>query len=154
MRPELIHPLIVHFPLALLLTGVALRFIHFLLRNSRFARVTLFSSWILLSIGVCFAWIAVAAGEVAADIVSKGLCKPDVFEQHQDFAYTASTLFSIALFIDLVKTWGRISFFNSTALSLIMALIYISATAMLILAGGYGANLVYEQGAAVKKSCG
>lgn len=154
MRLELIHPLLVHFPLALLLTGAILRLAHFFLRKGKFARVILFSSWTLLFVGVCFAWIAIAAGEIAEGIVGSGLCKPDILERHCNLGYTAASLFSISLLIDLIKSWGRILFFKRSILSWVMAVLYISASVILILTGGYGANLVYEQGAAVKKSCG
>lgn len=152
MRPELFHPLMIHFPLALLLTGSLLRLAYFFLRKSRFGQLTLFSSWVLLILGVGCAWLAILAGEIAEDIVRSGLCQPDVLEHHKDFAYSAAILFSIALFFDIGKTLiQRLS--SSFLLRAATALLYAIATALLILAGGYGANLVYEQGAAVERSC-
>lgn len=154
MRAELIHPLVVHFPLALLLTGAALRLAHFLLRRTRASQVTLVSAWILLLLGVCSAWIAVIAGEVAEDIVRNRLCMPEVLEHHKDLAYITATLFSIALLIDFFKAALKETFFaNSSIVQGIMALLYIAATVILIFTGGYGADLVYEQGAAVERSC-
>ena len=151
MRTELIHPLVVHFPLALLLTGVVLRLCAFFLKKRPFASSLLWCSWILLFLGSGFAWLAVCAGELAEDIVRRGLCKPDILEHHKDLAYTAATLFSIGILIDLAKAWIKPS--HPRAVATLMALIYLSGTVFLIIVGGYGANLVYEQGAAVENIC-
>lgn len=151
LRTEVIHPLIVHFPLALLLTGIALRFAHLFLRKSPFDRVSLFSSWVLLFLGVCSAWLAVIAGEFAEDIVRSGLCKPEVLEQHKALAYSAASVFSAALILDIGRMWvkRRAKFFLSSAI----VLFYSAGVVLLILAGGHGASLVYEQGAAVERVC-
>ena len=150
MRPELIHPLIVHFPLALLLLGATFRTTAFLKRKSPSSHLFLFSAWMTLLVGTVFAWIAVGMGEIAEDIVRKGLCQPEVLELHKNCAYSAATLFSLGLFLDLAKRTllARFSF-----LSWLTPLLYITGVVAIVLAGSFGANLVYEQGAAVKKCC-
>jgi uncharacterized membrane protein len=88
---------------------------------------------------------------LAEDIVRKGLCKPAVLDHHRALAYTAATLFSIGTLIDLAKAWIRHPY--SRVVAALMALLYLAGTVALIIVGGYGANLVYEQGAAVEKIC-
>ena len=103
MRIELIHPMLIHFPLALLLVGCGLKTIAFFARRHSYYRAVLFSARLVLSIGVCFAWAAVGAGELAEDVVKKTLCQPQALETHSTLAYTASVLFSAGVVLD----WGR-----------------------------------------------
>jgi uncharacterized membrane protein len=152
LRAELIHPLIVHFPIALLLTGAALRLACFFLKKNRLGQTALFSSWVLLLLGVICAWFAVLAGEVAEDIVRSGLCKPDILEQHKDLAYSAATLFSMGLVLDFGKIWIK-NFRGIAFVTTAYCILYLAATVLLILTGGFGAELVYEQGAAVERVC-
>jgi uncharacterized membrane protein len=82
MRIELIHPMVVHFPVALLLTGAILKTIAFFFRHSKSHDTLLFSARVTLCIGVCFAWVAVVSGEFASGVVKKNLCYPDLLELH------------------------------------------------------------------------
>lgn len=106
----------------------------------------------LLLLGVVCAWLAVFAGEIAKDIVQPQLCEPDMLEEHKDLAYSTAILFSAALALDFAKTWirkPRLRLFITAAFSIL----YLVASLLLILTGGFGADLVYEQGAAVEKLC-
>lgn len=152
MRTELIHPLLVHFPIALLLVGSAIRFLHFILRQKSIGKVVLSLSWILLFLGVCFAWLTVLAGEFAEDIVRSSLCKLDVLEDHKNLGYTTAILFSVALVFDIGKSWIKHSILR-LLLTIATAIIYLTGSAILILTGKYGGSLVYDQGAAVEKNC-
>jgi uncharacterized membrane protein len=152
MRAALFHPMIVHFPLALLLTGSALRFAHFFFRKNRLQQALLFSSWILLSLGVISAWFAVVAGEIAEDIVRTSLCKPSVLDQHKMFAYTTAILFSVAIVLDLGKAWIKKASFTYFSI-VFVPILYFAGVLLLIFTGGFGGDLVYDQGAAVENIC-
>lgn len=141
IRIELIHPLLVHYPIALLSIGVILRLIAywqgaFLLPASR----------LILLLGAIFAWAAVIAGDFAADIVGPTLSDDSVLEQHELFAYLTASGFTIALFLDgasaFLPRWGG-------TFSLLAAVLYLLSLASLVMTGYLGGTLVYEQGAAV-----
>lgn len=152
MRAELIHPLIVHFPLALLLTGSALRLAHFFLRRNRLGHIILFSSWVLLLLGIVCAWLAVVAGEIAEDIVRPSFCRPDILEEHKNLAYSGAILFSIAFVFDFGKKWIKLPRLVPL-ITIAVSILYLAGFTILILTGGFGANLVYDQGAAVNRVC-
>ncbi len=155
MRVELIHPMIVHFPLALLLIGTGLKVIAFFFRHTRFYFYLQTASWMNLGLGVCFAWMAVLAGEFAEDIVRGNLCKAEVLNYHMYFAYTAASLFTFALLLDLGRPWMKRRFSPSfhKGASIINFLFFLGATSMLIVTAFFGGSLVYDQGAAVEKCC-
>ena len=152
MRVELIHPMVIHFPLALLLVGSGLRTVAFFARGSSFYRALLVTSRLVLAIGVCFAWAAVVAGELASDVVEKTLCKPQALETHSTLAYTASSLFTAGIILDWGREWKKLRSFKRM-ITIFSALLLLAGTIVLITAGFFGGSLVYDQGAAVQNQC-
>lgn len=157
MRIELIHPLFVHFPIALLTTGSVFRFISFFLRKKGWGDHLTFGSWLMLLMGILFSWVSVISGEFAADIVQEGLCNPGMVDTHMDLSYAASTVFSLAFLVDVVATLlhKREFFSHSVIISIatIIWVLYIAALVLLAYTGYLGSSLVYAQGAGVEKEC-
>lgn len=152
MRIELIHPMLIHFPLALLFTGSGLRAGSFFVRRSSFYPSLLSTSRLILAIGVCFAWASVAAGEVASDVVERTLCKPQVLQTHSTLAYFASTLFTAGLLLDLGRGSKKLRSYQQAAMALNL-FFYFAGALVLLLTGFFGGDLVYSQGAAVCDQC-
>jgi len=149
MRLELIHPMLVHFPIALLLTGVVLRFIALWSSKRPALAFLLPASWTILGLGVLAAWCAVAAGEIAEDIVRSTLESPGVLDEHKEHAYRTAIGFTVGLLIDWTSAFLRK---KSWFLTTLIWIFYLFSLANLIITGGYGASLVYEQGAAVDRN--
>ena len=148
MRLELIHPMLVHFPIALLLTGVVLRFVALWSGKRPALAFLLPASWTILGLGVLAAWCAVAAGEIAEGIVRPTLENPAVLDEHSAHAYRTAIGFTIGLLLDWTKSFlGKKSWFLTT----LIWIFYLFSLVNLIITGGYGASLVYEQGAAVDR---
>ena len=148
-RAELLHPIVVHFPIALLTFGtlawLAGRFVErggplgFLLPAGRLA---------LLLVAVR-AWGAVYTGDLADSEVARTLCDPTVAEEHENLAYIVGYLFTGALLVDglpalfePLKRWRWI-------VTGIVAAALIGGVGVLGYVGHLGGKLVYQQGAGV-----
>jgi len=154
MRPELIHPMLVHFPIALLSTGVLVRFAA-LVTPKRFKNSFLLpASRLILGFGVLAAWITVIFGETAADIVAPTLRNTQILHEHALHAYRTAIGFTAALGIDLFRGFlqQKKSRVSKQGPALIFYTLYLVSLGNLLITGAYGATLVYEEGAAVKKS--
>lgn len=86
-----LHPLVVHFPIALLL--VVPIFLVLALFNRTTARVFSLSAFILMAIGTIGAVIAVQTGEAADDAMKFSETVEVIVERHEDLAETARNLF-------------------------------------------------------------
>lgn len=146
MRIELLHPMLVHFPIALLLAGTGMRLAAYWMRASRWFTHLRFAAWAMLLLGAVFAVLAIIGGELAADVVEKSLCVPAVLELHETLAFSAALCFVAAMSADFYWSWKQTRFFG-----VFSAIFYGAAVVLLAATGYFGASLVYEQGAAVHK---
>lgn len=154
MRLELIHPLLVHFPIALLSTGVLVRFAAIWgIKRERFLFL-LPASWMILTLGVLTAWLTVIAGEIARDIVGPTLKDITPLNEHELHAYMTAMGFTLGLLLDWLRAFaikrGVTHWMVKKVLTALICLLYLGSLANLIITGGLGAILVYEDGAAVR----
>jgi uncharacterized membrane protein len=157
MRVELIHPMLVHFPIALLSTGVLLRFAALLLRKKATFSFLRPASWVVLALGVMAAWMAVIAGELAESIVGPTLPNRDILHEHTEHAYLTAYGFTIALLIDWARAFliykrQKRGWMIKRGLAATAGVLYLLSLTNLMITGFYGGTLVYEEGAAVKKT--
>ncbi|NBO38606.1 hypothetical protein EBU99_08485 [bacterium] len=170
-RVELFHPLLVHFPIALLLAGALARLILFFCEISKLkstwlqkltshVRSIFFWSWILGCVGLVAAYLS---GDSAEGVINKIICDPTVTHEHEDFAVftliAAGTTLVTGLARWLLSTKlrekiehavlhfpKRLAFF--TRLILAIELLALAATVSLLTWTAHlGGTLVYEQGA-------
>ncbi len=151
INPSLIHPLLVHFPIALLSLGVLVRFMALTFPKKPKYDFLLPAAWLILAWGVVAAWVTVITGEIAADIVAPTLKNIETLKQHEIHAYRTALGFTVALSIDLLRGFlqqKRKGLFKKR-LTVLFCILYLFSLGNLIITGYYGASLVYEQGAAV-----
>jgi uncharacterized membrane protein len=89
-----LHPLIVHFPIALLFV-VPLFVILGIVVGPLKGRPFLVSALILMALGTASIFVAVETGEVASELVSSTAPAREVLRQHQDLAETTEVLFAL-----------------------------------------------------------
>jgi uncharacterized membrane protein len=158
-RVELIHPLLVHFPIGLLVAAALLEAIGMLLsagggRLAAVGRSLSGCALVMLVLGVPLAWAAVYTGGLAENVVNRVICDPTVTHDHQDAAWLASSVFSGALALALAARWGAASPRTGLVaaarwLRLLALPVILAGAGLLGYAGHLGARLVYQQGAAV-----
>ena len=85
-----LHPLVVHFPIGLLLTAPILVVIGLALR----LRAFLFAALVVMAVGVAGAWVAVATGEAAGEIAERLPAVEEAVEEHGEHAETSRALFT------------------------------------------------------------
>ncbi len=146
LRIELLHPLTVHFPIALLLVATALEVVSSIMRPERrsFARS---ASLLLLILGVIGAWTSVWSGEEAEHIVEKMICDEELLENHEELATLVSWIFSGVAILAIIRRLKPALKF----LSFLIAVTSIVGSVGLGYVGHLGATLVYQQGAAVQR---
>ncbi len=88
-----LHPLIIHFPIALLLVA-PLFVLGAIVRPRDAARFTL-PALVLLVLGTAGAFVAVATGEAAAELVTRSDAVAAALERHSELAETARNVFAL-----------------------------------------------------------
>jgi uncharacterized membrane protein len=136
LRP-LLHPMVVHFPIALLCAGVALDWAGYWLRLANLTR----GGFYLLTLGAAGAGVAALVGP---DHAAGGAAVASLLTLHQTFA-----LVTVALAVALTA----VRFFAADGIAGRGALLYLACTlallATLSLTGYYGGELTYHQGVGV-----
>jgi uncharacterized membrane protein len=96
--PIEIHPLVVHFPIALLLTSVILDFGAIIFRRWRLADA---ATWCLV-LGVPSAAVAVLAGGISENAIVYNSSIDALLHEHKIFAGLSCLLFGLMLFVRLI----------------------------------------------------
>lgn len=149
LAKEHFHPLLVHFPIALLVLGS----LFYLLSFSRLFKWLQRPAVIMGVIGTLTGWLAAKTGEVAADVVSGSLCNLELLYQHDHQTETALIFFSVvwglAALAELAR--GRIFSKHESPLwwNLLLTVGFVMGSAYLTLGAHKGFRLVYEEGAGI-----
>jgi uncharacterized membrane protein len=87
-----LHPLIVHFPIALLMVAPILVMVGLLLKGQR---TFLTSALLLMVLGTAGAWLAVATGNSAGELAERLPGVKALLERHEEMAETTRTVFTV-----------------------------------------------------------
>lgn len=153
-RVELWHPLVVHFPIGLLVSGVVAWFASaFTDPNGRWGFLRP-AARLALAVGTAGAWLAIYTGGLADAQVVRTLCDPTVVEEHENLAWLTAAIFSGAVGVDLTVHYYSDSLRRARqplrrALISVVGIALVVGVSLLGYVGHLGAKLVYQQGAAV-----
>ncbi len=146
-----LHPLVIHFPIVLLLIAPLFILIGAAVTPQR-ARPYLFSALFLMVLGTVAVWFAVATGEATADLVERNPQVIAALERHESLAdstrivFTVATVvFAIVVFAPMLGRREAARLF-STVVPLIFALLYGGAALLLVNTAHQGGRLVHELG--------
>lgn len=134
---ESVHPLVVHFPIALLLSAVGLDLVALVLKRPPLHRLALWN----LTLGTLGAGVAVWTGYRAADIAKHSFEIHQVMELHRKLGIATLILGSLAV---IWRLWQRDTLGGlARTLTLLLMLVM---TGTLAFGAHLGGRLVYEFG--------
>lgn len=149
LRPELYHPLFVHFPIACIVFALMTHVACLITQRKELRWVTT----ALLGVGLLSIGAALFTGDFAEDAVKGKLCNPHMLSEHEEHAYQTLYILLVAFALDAASHWVEIHKQNFLKATLWCTLVLlVCANLSLVIAAHHGAQLVYEQGAGVKNA--
>ena len=147
---DALHPIIVHFPIALLLIAPIL--VLFGIIWPKQGRGLLIAALLVMALGTIATWFAVATGESAAELAERTPGVAATLERHEELAETTKAIFTVLtivfagiLFVPSLirRSLGR----KSTAVVNLAFLVFYAAGAVVLANVGHeGGRLVHEYG--------
>lgn len=138
-----LHPIVVHFPIALLSTAIFFAVLEALFKRDAFDQAL---DW-LLGLGVLGGVVAVVTGVWQEEAVEAAGVPEHAIEQHETLAFATLAAFTLLL----AMRWFRKRRWMPTPPALFFS-IALAGLTLLGLAGYYGGDLVYRYGAGVERS--
>ncbi len=146
-----LHPLIVHFPIALLLIAPLFVLIGALLSPLK-GRTWFLTALVLMAVGTLSIFVAVSTGEAAGELADRNQAVSAVLDRHGELAETTRVVFAVLtmIFATIVLTPmalrrlpGRVT---SSVLALVFLLFYGAGGLLLVNTAHNGGRLVHEMG--------
>jgi uncharacterized membrane protein len=145
-----LHPLIVHFPVALLLIAPLLVVLSIVLKKQRIGLAV--SALVLMVLGTAAAFVAVSTGNLAGELAERTPQISATLERHESLAETTRTVFAL-LTVMFVVMFGaplvrRREWSNGlyVALSTVFLVFYAAGTVTLVNTAHLGGQLVHRYG--------
>jgi uncharacterized membrane protein len=145
-----LHPLVIHFPIALLM--IAPLFLFLAMVGRQHAQGFAWSALVLLVLGTTAAFVAVSTGQAAAELAERSEAINAVLLRHEELAEQTSRVFAgiTALYVvllllpvfvkRLVKSQYR------TIVSGVMLLVVLAGSLLLVMTAHQGGTLVHRFG--------
>jgi uncharacterized membrane protein len=137
-----IHPIVVHFPIALLFTAVLFEFLGLLKRRDEYRR---FGHWLLM-LGMVAGLVAAGFGWWGEGAVKAAGVPGEAIDRHESFAVASLIAFGLLL---IFRRWAR-DRWSPRGRAIYLALA-VAGLLLLAATGYFGGDLVYRYGAGVQK---
>lgn len=133
------HPMLVHFPIALLIAGVLFEFIAIVVRRDRTKPSV--AGLACVTVGALGAGAAAWAGWLNADLETHGRGVADLMETHRWLGIVAASLAGVALIGGLIGMTGK-----ARAMTAVYRIALVLAAGTVGAAGHWGGSMVYGEG--------
>lgn len=133
------HPMLVHFPIALLIAGVLFEFIAIIVRKDRTKPSS--AGLACVVVGALGAGAAAWAGWLNADLETHGRGVADLMETHRWLGIIAASLAGLALVAGLIGVSGK-----ARAMTAVYRIALVLAAGVVGAAGHWGGSMVYGEG--------
>lgn len=146
-----LHPLVIHFPIALLLVAPLFILIGIILDPHK-GRPFLMGALVLMLLGTAGTFLAIATGEAAGQIAERTSAVSAVLERHEDLAEMSRIVFSVlTLLFAAILLLPRLlkrepSIATARILPLAFLLFYSAGAVILVNTAHNGGTLVHELG--------
>lgn len=146
-----LHPLIIHFPIGLLLAAPLLILIGVFMPRKQ-GRIMLFAALALMIIGTISVYVALETGEAAAELADRSPEINAVIQQHESLAEKTRIVFSVltvgfaAILLVPLLLKREVNRISHIAIPLIFLLFYGIGTLLLANTAHQGGRLVHEFG--------
>lgn len=139
-----LHPIFVHFTVALLLVSTALFIINIFLKNKSYNKLIINSAYVNLWLGVIITIITVAMGFYAYYTVAHDTLSHFAMTDHRNWALVTFIIFIISFI------WSIINYRNKIHYNIYFILFLIIASGFLLVTAYKGGEVVYRHGIGVK----
>lgn len=145
MPLEHIHPMIVHFPIALALLALAFDLWWVIFRRGTEAPlIRLRTGTVVLTLGALAAILAYMFGDMAYDIAREKGVAEAVLETHEGMGTATAILFVVAALLRLFLWWKRLD--EKPAGIAVAILASVVVVVMVVITAYFGGALVYDHG--------
>lgn len=134
-----LHPLVVHFPIALLLVATVIEIVNLFLKKENVSRM----GTVLVVVGVLTGLVTLVTGEPAEEFAfdawGKGIF--DTVELHSLMAGISVSLFAV---VAVIKLFGKRMKLSKNLILTLVILLSIAGSTTLAITGHLGGKIVYE----------
>jgi uncharacterized membrane protein len=145
-----LHPLVIHFPIALLFVAPVLVLVAMMMRRG--GTVMYAAALVLMLVGTLATYLAIATGDAAGEVAGNTGAIAGVLERHEDLAEATSIIFSVLTGVFALMLIGSVVVkkplprWATVVASSAFLVLYFVGLGLLTVAAHQGARLVHEFG--------
>ena len=141
-----LHPLIIHFPIALLMSAIGIDLFSVIFKKHLWIRYCALTTYVM---GTLAALAAYLTGHLAADSVYLPAAAHHVLHHHSELALYTLLFFAVFTVLRALSIWKSGKHF--VLVSIILLILSIPGLGLIIETGEHGAEMVFKYGVGIQK---